>query len=195
VSERMRPRRGRHKVSLGLSCVLAVVVAPVIGSCAGKTTAPEGLQDCLRGPFVGITETDESGTVVGAIDPGDWLCEPAETGMVPLHDGQGVEDSPSRSFGLCFRAANNPLRTGSMRFDIGLPRSGRTVVRIYAHVGGRFDPPFLVRTLVDRVFETGEHAVFWDGADDRGRRLHDGIYRAILTFESQSICGDVRVDL
>ena len=47
----------------------------------------------------------------------------------------------------------------------GLASAGRAQVRVY-DVAGR-----LVRTLADRTFDAGEHALTWDGTDDEGRQV------------------------
>lgn len=61
-----------------------------------------------------------------------------------------------------------------LRFAVETP--GHVRVRLY-DVTGR-----LVRTLADRSFDTGEHDVTWDGADDGGRAAPRGVYFARLEY-------------
>jgi len=39
----------------------------------------------------------------------------------------------------------------------------------------------VVRTLTDRVYPAGTHAVAWNGRDDRGRAQPSGVYIARMT--------------
>jgi len=69
----------------------------------------------------------------------------------------------------------NPHTT--IRF--GLDRGARVTLRIYAVDGS------LVRTLVDRPYEAGEHQVVWDGRDLRGRDQASGAY--FVTLEADGV--------
>ena len=57
-----------------------------------------------------------------------------------------------------------------MRF--GLARSGPVEVALF-DVAGR-----LVRTLADRTFPAGEHALIWDGRNNEGVPVSRGVYFA-----------------
>jgi len=70
----------------------------------------------------------------------------------------------------------NPFRTRAA-FNYYLPDRGTVRLVIY-DVSGR-----VVRTLVDRVQDSGAHDVTWDGRDDRGRSSPSGIYFARLDSE------------
>jgi len=63
----------------------------------------------------------------------------------------------------------NPFNPGTtIRYS--LPQEGLTQLRVYNTLGQ------MVKTLVDGDQPAGEHAVYWDGTDDNGRRLSSGIY-------------------
>lgn len=63
----------------------------------------------------------------------------------------------------------NPFNPATeIRF--ALSRAGRVRVAVYNVAGAR------VRTLVDGPLEAGEHAVRWDGTDDRGRNSGSAAY-------------------
>jgi flagellar hook assembly protein FlgD len=42
----------------------------------------------------------------------------------------------------------------------------------------------LVRTLVDRSLEEGEHEVLWDGRDEEGLSVSSGVYLTVLEARS-----------
>jgi hypothetical protein len=63
---------------------------------------------------------------------------------------------------------NPAVRSTTIGFD--LARRGRVTLEIYSVAGRR------IRTLVDRVVDSGRHEVAWDGVDDRGRRVEAGVY-------------------
>ena len=75
--------------------------------------------------------------------------------------------SPPRPMAML---VNNPLRSGEATIEFTLTRADRVEVRVY-DVTGR-----LMRTLADRPFSPGEHAIRWDGIDDRGQRVPHGVY-------------------
>jgi flagellar hook assembly protein FlgD len=45
----------------------------------------------------------------------------------------------------------------------------------------------LVKTIVDEVKKAGLNSVTWDGKDDKGNRVCDGIYFYRLSFTGSSI--------
>jgi hypothetical protein len=79
----------------------------------------------------------------------------------------GVSDRPDRWF-LAENYPNpfNPATT--IRFGLASPSHVELV--IYNVLGGR------VRTLDSRDYPAGEHALSWDGRDDRGRAVASGVY-------------------
>src|SRR4029453_172092 len=85
----------------------------------------------------------------------------------------GVDgDDADRPAELAFAgSAPNPVRDrGEMRF--ALPQAGRVSLALY-DLGGR-----RVRTLVDRDFDAGRHAVPWGARDGAGPALSAGVYWA-----------------
>lgn len=74
----------------------------------------------------------------------------------------------------------NPLRRDT-RLALELPAPGRVTVSIL-DVSGR-----LVRHLVDAEWTAGSHVLAWDGADDRGRAVANGVYfLAMVTPEGRA---------
>lgn len=73
----------------------------------------------------------------------------------------------------------NPARAG-VTLGFRLPRAGRTMLAV-ADVQGR-----RVRTLLDGHLEAGGHALAWDGRDDTGRHVAEGLYFARLEFEGHA---------
>ena len=92
----------------------------------------------------------------------------------PLGAPVGIGDLPTSegavSALLTLRSAN-PWRHGEARIQFRLAHTEQADLRVY-DLAGR-----CVRHLIDRRFTAGtEHEVVWDGADDRGRPLSDGVY-------------------
>jgi hypothetical protein len=70
----------------------------------------------------------------------------------------------------------NPARGGcTLRFSLAQPMSGSLVV--FDASGRR------VRTLVAGAFTRGEQAFHWDGRDDAGREMPEGLYVARLQLD------------
>jgi len=63
----------------------------------------------------------------------------------------------------------NPFRTSTV-FAFDLPREGRVRIDVFSVSGQR------VRQLLDDVRPAGRHQAWWDGRDDRGNALGQGIY-------------------
>jgi flagellar hook assembly protein FlgD len=74
---------------------------------------------------------------------------------------------------LALDAAPNPSHE-STDLSFTLDRKQRVTIGVFAVDGRR------VRTLQRGVLEAGEHHVTWDGRDDAGRLMADGIYFAGL---------------
>lgn len=92
----------------------------------------------------------------------------------------GPRESGTPSASLAFRlhpSAPNPFRRETtIAFD--LPQSAPARVGVY-NVSGA-----LVRTLLDGSLAAGPHAVSWEGRDDRGVDVAQGVY--VLRLESGS---------
>jgi hypothetical protein len=56
------------------------------------------------------------------------------------------------------------------RIQFSIPITHQTLLRIYDAIGRE------VRTLMDRVVETGDYVVHWDGKDNNGAAVVSGIY-------------------
>jgi hypothetical protein len=97
-------------------------------------------------------------------------------------DGSKVGSSVSKT-GL-MGSSPSPF-AASTRLDYGLVRS--TAVRIDVYdVSGR-----LVRPLVSSFETAGSHSVNWDGLDDSGHRLGNGVY--FIRFEADGVRDNLRV--
>jgi hypothetical protein len=71
-------------------------------------------------------------------------------------------------------ARPNPFSTAT-RVEFSLPGAGTARIAVHDVRGRR------VRTISDGVMTAGSHEVFWNGADDAGRRLPHGVYWITLT--------------
>ncbi len=90
-------------------------------------------------------------------------------GVTGLGDGQ-----PPRPAGPALAAQPNPFNPRTL-LRFASPAAGRVRLEIVDLAGRR------VRTLVAGDLPAGEHAVAWDGRDDRGRSLPSGLYLARLS--------------
>jgi hypothetical protein len=84
-----------------------------------------------------------------------------------------VVPRPPSSEQLGLEATPNPSRE-STDLSFTLARKQRVTIGVFAVDGRR------VRTLQRGVLEAGQHHVTWDGRDDAGRRVADGVYFAGL---------------
>ncbi|MEO5618702.1 MAG: malectin domain-containing carbohydrate-binding protein [Candidatus Eisenbacteria bacterium] len=73
-------------------------------------------------------------------------------------------------------ARPNPAR-GAVSMAFELPRVSRVRLSVYDVQGAR------VRTLADRPFTPGTHALRWDGRDELGRAVANGVYFAQIEME------------
>ena len=151
---------------------------------------PSPAKACLRPPFHGITETLDTGEVVGKVDARDWGCVGGGDGSARV---LGVPVPPPPS-GVCLQPASPNPATGAvrMRFTIGEVRHVRLTMYGQTRGGG---PPdvFAVRTLVDAQLQVGAHEVTWDLRNDVGERVPPGIYRAVMEAEPDVLCGDIEI--
>ncbi len=95
---------------------------------------------------------------------------PASTAVLPI-------DAPAEVLPATLSANHpNPFRAGSF-IEYSLPRSGRVSLTMY-DVQGR-----VVRNLAERDEPAGGHVLAWDGADESGARVANGLYFYILDLE------------
>lgn len=145
----------------------------IIGNYPGTLTVggPGALSNFTGDPVNGtwtLFISDNEGLDIGTLN--QWclhLTGPADSSQVV---GVGSSDTP---IAIEFAPPRpNPSRGEPTTMSFALPSSGRVTLAIY-DVGGR-----LVRSLADRTFEAGRHAVAWDGRDGRGAPVGPGVYLA-----------------
>ncbi len=121
----------------------------------------------------------------GAADRVDFMANIMEYfGKSPTSTPTGVEDEPelANRLGHAWPNPFNPVTT----IDFSLATDGRATIRVF-DASGR-----VVRTLVDRDVEAGEHKVVWDGTTDAGRRAASGVY--FLKMEAAGQMGAFRAN-
>jgi hypothetical protein len=90
----------------------------------------------------------------------------------------GVIDAQPATTSLSLDAAPNPLTSGTaLRFSMPAKQSGD--LRVFDLTGR------LVRTLLDGEIGSGPQVINWDGRDDAGRTIRNGIYYARLRTGSK----------
>ncbi|MCK4512058.1 T9SS type A sorting domain-containing protein, partial [bacterium] len=105
----------------------------------------------------------------GAPDRVDLMANIMEYfGKTPTGPGTGTDDGAILVNKLDYACPNpfNPVTT----IDFSLAVDGRATIRVF-NAAGR-----VVRTLVDRDVEAGEHRAVWDGTTDAGQRAASGVY-------------------
>jgi hypothetical protein len=148
---------------------------------------------CLREPFHRITPTNELGEIVGPVDRRDWGCLGDQSHgrgrqTITL---DGVPVPPPAD--VCMKEAFPNPATTQTALQYTLPEATWLSLVIYGRLGGGPKRVALVRTLADGTFAAGVHQALWDLNDDRGSRVPPGIYRAVLTVNGSSLCGDIQV--
>jgi flagellar hook assembly protein FlgD len=101
----------------------------------------------------------------------------ANAGVIAVVGAAGV--TPDGAVPNRVNLANNQLRSASTTIRFGLAQADRVEIKIY-DVSGR-----MVRNLVNRRFEPGEHEVAWDRLDSSGRSVSRGLYFTQVSFDSQ----------
>jgi hypothetical protein len=84
---------------------------------------------------------------------------------------------------------SNPVRSGSTTIRFGLAKADRVEIKVY-DVGGR-----VVRDLVNRRFEPGEHEVAWDRLDSSGRSVSRGLYFTQVSYGSHGFVATKKVTI
>ena len=84
---------------------------------------------------------------------------------------------------FAFEAYPNPFTpgTGMANFNFTLTESSVVSAIMYDDLGRA------LRTLADRRFEKGEHALFWDGKDSDGGFVLNGVYTCQLSTGARTI--------
>ena len=126
-----------------------------------QTTLPGFPAWSYRGYFLLKTTADSLVIVDSGFEP------PPPGGVGDLGDAATLWLAP---------AAPNPLFV-STRIAFSLSRTGDAVLELFDVAGRR------VKRLLDGELPRGEHAVLWDGRDDRGRRSAAGTYFYRLSAE------------
>ncbi|MFN8587102.1 MAG: FlgD immunoglobulin-like domain containing protein [Candidatus Eisenbacteria bacterium] len=97
----------------------------------------------------------------------------------------GVEDAPRAvAFAL---AGENPSRSGAASLHFDLPAAAEASLEVFDVTGQR------VRTLAEGRREPGSYTLDWDGRDDGGRALSNGVYFA--RFRAPGFARTIRVSL
>ncbi len=107
-----------------------------------------------------------------------WLV--LDEGRLPESESEGAMGGRSRLPAAFFlsQPVPNPFQHGA-RINFGLPRSARVQLAVFDAVGRQ------VRTLASGPRAAGYHTVTWDGRDQRGRQLANGVYFVRLTADKQ----------
>lgn len=134
----------------------------------------------------GVASNDETAkTIADMINNGQTV----PSGMVPSSTRIITYSMrPSREAGAEFRldaAAPNPSRGAAVAIRFGLARTDQVDLRVF-DVTGR-----MVKTLARGSFAAGPYRMTWDGTDDSGTRVQQGIYFYRLVTEEGTLSRSV----
>jgi hypothetical protein len=137
--------------------------------------ASNGVRAVKDGAGLGATRLGEPN--------GSYLASPPDGTLYPIDVDLAIDvivqtvgkTAPSAEDGVArpqafLRAANPSLTTSPVRIEFGVVRASRVNLSIYDVAGRR------VRALVDGVNGPGTHTEQWDGRDEHGRHVADGVY-------------------
>jgi hypothetical protein len=122
----------------------------------------------------------------GPPQQGNSLASPClESSAAPVPPGESANrPPPTEPLVLLGSPVPNPTSgPSSIRFVLAAPARLRVLV---CSAGGA-----LVRTLADQTYVAGEHAVTWDGRDERGRAVAAGVY--LCRVEGPGMAGSGRI--
>jgi hypothetical protein len=100
--------------------------------------------------------------------------------VIPLPP-YGVEEGSARYPVTSVQLAPNPMRENGGELRYQLPQGQHVSLKIYDLAGK------LVQTLVNEHQDAGSYAAFWNGCDERGRTVANGVYFFALQTEAQTI--------
>ena len=127
-----------------------------------------------------LSKDDEVGGFISG-DGATWVALRGSLAVSLVAVSEAGEKGLSRDLGtraadaggLRVRPLQNPITNGTS-IAYRVPAAGSLGLVLF-DIRGR-----VVRRLVDRVAEEGDHAVYWDGRDDNGQRVPSGTYFARL---------------
>lgn len=135
-----------------------------MGAYPAYASVPGGLQTNLLNVGTRKFIYDVLTTAFGALS-----CQPTGT---PVGVGDGTGSGNGQAFvNFMNLKSSNPMRAGEARIAFGLAKADRVQIKIY-DVTGR-----LMKTVADRTFTAGQsHVVIWDGTNDAGEKVRNGVY-------------------
>jgi hypothetical protein len=90
-------------------------------------------------------------------------------------------NAPAKVGGLVLsQNSPNPVRSGATSIQFGLPSRSNVSLKLYDAAGR------LVRTLFDGERDAGTFSVDWNGLDDRGHEVANGVYFYMLSTDEAS---------
>lgn len=153
---------------------------------AVRLPASDGVRAVKDGAGLGATRLSEpNGSYLGS--PPDGTLYPIDVDLAidlilqhvgkasPQANNEGVRPEPF------LRAANPSSAASGVRVEFGVVRPSALNVSIYDVTGRR------VRALVDEVKAAGVYAAEWDGRDERGRQVAEGVYMIKLRTGETSV--------
>ncbi len=110
------------------------------------------------------------------------------TGMLQAFGVYGIEEipqkSPARKLGISIKPS---ILTDLVTISYNIPTSEQTTIKIYDRVGK------IIKSLVDSHKSSGGYQIKWDGTDENGSNVPNGIYFVKITCGITSCCSPITV--
>jgi hypothetical protein len=151
----------------GVACAAALLGGIVLPGCDRSSDPVEEYQ------FLGITQTDQTGAVIGSPDSDDWCLSSVGPGNVP------------NEHALWPAYANPAITNCTITFGVSQTDSVDLFIVRWPNVK--------VRQIANGPYGPGTYALTWDLRDEKGVRLAPDIYRCIMKTADFTCHGDIQI--
>jgi hypothetical protein len=133
---------------------------------------------CAKSIILGANMRFSPHTSTGVITKPAELAqnEDKQSAMTSVVKSYGLSQNYPNPFSQIPRFAGNPSTT----INFALAKTGKVMLQIFAESGQ------LVRTLIDREMEPGQHTAYWNGRNQSGNPVAAGLYLYQLVVQREN---------